>query len=166
MPDVRTSRMIDRLRTTYQLRRCAAVGRGVRVVGRLWIHGAGRVIVGNRVTFDAAVAPIELFPWKGAVIIIGDDSVLEGGTSIECTQSITFGAGTHIGSFSRVMDNHFHPLVGDRHIRPTPRPVVFEDDVRIGPRCVVMAGARLPRGARFDAASVIRRTATVAALVV
>lgn len=157
VPDLPAQTLLDRLRTTLALRRCASRGRDIRVAGRLWIHGEGRVVLGDRVTFDARSAPIELFPWAGAEIVIGDDVVLEGGTSIECTESISLGAGTRVGAFSRIMDNHFHPLVGDRHIRPRPRPVVLEDDVHIGPRSVVMAGAHLPRGARFGAASVIRR---------
>ena len=148
---------VERIRTAVALRQCHSVGRDVRLIGRLWIHGAGRVIIGNRVTFDAASAPIELFPWDGAEIVIGDDVIIEGGTSIESTKSIRLGARTHIGAFSRVMDNHFHPLVGDRHIRPRPRPVVLEDGVQLGPRCVVMAGAILPEGARYAAGSVIRR---------
>lgn len=158
-PDLPHAGLLDRLRADWTLRRCDARGRDIRVVGRLWIHGEGRVVLGDRITFDAATAPIELFPWAGAEIVIGDDSVLEGGTSIECTQSVTLGARTHVGAFSRIMDNHFHPLVGNRHIRPRPRPVVFEDDVRIGPHSVVMAGVHLPRGARFAAAAVIRRGA-------
>ena len=142
----------------YKLRACASVGLSPRVRGRLWIHGDGAVTVGDRVFFDAASAPIELYAWAGASIVIGDDSVIAGGTSIEATRSITLGARTRLGSFCKVMDNHFHPLVGDRHARPAPRPVVVEDDVVMGPRAIVLAGARVERGARVDAGTVIKRS--------
>ncbi|MCC7053609.1 MAG: hypothetical protein IT355_10090 [Gemmatimonadaceae bacterium] len=123
----------------------------------MWIHGDGHVILGNRVILDASAAPIELFPWAGAEIVIGDDCVLEGGTSIEATRSIRIGSGARIGSFARIMDSHFHALVGDRHVRPEPQPVVLEDDVQLGPRCVVLAGSRIACGARITAATVVRR---------
>lgn len=141
----------------YKLRACGAVGLSPRVRGRLWIHGDGMVLVGDRVFFDASAAPIELYPWAGASIVIGDDSYLGGGTSIEATASITLGARTRLEGFCRVMDNHFHPLVGDRNVRPTPRPVVIEDDATLGPRAIVLAGARVKRGALVGAGAVIGR---------
>lgn len=146
---------LDTLAARYALRACSVVGLSPRVCGRLWIHGDGRVLVGDRVFFDAAAAPIELYAWAGASIILGDDSYLGGGTSIEATSSITLGARTRLGGFCRVMDNHFHPVVGDRHVRPAPRPVVIEDDVVLGPRTIVLAGARVVRGARVGAGTVI-----------
>jgi acetyltransferase-like isoleucine patch superfamily enzyme len=157
-------RFIDNLISRYRLRRCHTVGSDVRVLGRLWIHGDGDVVIGDRVTFDASTAPIELYPWAGATIIIGDDSYIGGGTSIEATSSITLGANTRLAGFCRVMDNHFHPLVGNRHIRPAPRAVVIEDDTQIGPRSIVMAGVHLTRGSRFGAGSVIKRSSRVARL--
>ncbi len=144
--------------TAVRLRGCRSVGSGVRVYGRLWIHGEGDVYIGDRVIFDGSLAPIELFPWAGATISIGDDSYIGGGTSIEATASITLGAKTNLGGFCRVMDNHFHPLVGCRHIVPEPRAVVFEDDIILGPRSIVMAGVHLANGTRYSAGSVIKRS--------
>jgi acetyltransferase-like isoleucine patch superfamily enzyme len=141
----------------YKLRACASMGLSPRVRGRLWIHGDGEVRVGDRVFFDAAAAPIELYPWAGASIVIGDDSYIAGGTSIEATSSITLGARTRLGGFCKLMDNNFHPLVGDRHLRPAPRPVVVEADVVLGPRTIVLAGTRVERGAHIDAGTVIKR---------
>jgi maltose O-acetyltransferase len=140
----------------HRLRGCERVGLAPRVSGRVWVHGEGRVIVGNRVFFDARGAPIELYPWRGASIVIGDDSYVGGGTSIEATSSIALGARARLGSFCKIIDNHFHPLVGDRHERPAPRPVVIEDDVTLGPGTIVLAGARVARGERFDAGSVLK----------
>lgn len=145
-------------RAHYSLRDCRSVGSCPRVLGRLWIHGEGEVRVGNRVFFDAANAPIELYPWPGAVIELGDDVYLGGGTSIEATASIVIGARAHIGAFCKIMDNHFHPLVGDRRSRPQPRPVRMHDNVALGPRSIVLAGADIASGARFAAGSVIGRS--------
>lgn len=141
----------------FKLRACRSVGASPQVTGRLWIHGEGEVRIGDRVFFDAAAAPIELYPWKGAVIVIGDDTYVGGGTSFEATASIEVGARVRLGGFSRIMDNHFHPLVGDRNLRPASRPVVIEDDVALGPRTIVLAGAHIRRGTIAPAGSIINR---------
>jgi acetyltransferase-like isoleucine patch superfamily enzyme len=143
---------LDAWVTHFKLRRCAAVGASPRVMGRVWVHGEGQVFIGDRVVFDAASAPIELYPWAGAAIIIGDDAFIGGGTSFEATESITVGARVTLGGFSRIMDNHFHPLVGDRNARPPSRPVLIEDDVALGPRSIVLGAdrARHPRSRRVD----------------
>jgi carbonic anhydrase/acetyltransferase-like protein (isoleucine patch superfamily) len=156
------NQLIAGLVSRFRLRACHTVGRGVRVYGRLWIHGDGDVLIGDRVTLDASAAPIELYPWAGATIVIGSDSFIGGGTSIEATSSITLGERTRLDGFCRIMDNHFHPLVGNRHLRPAPRAVVIEDDTSIGPRSIVMAGVHLARGSRFGAGSVIKRSTRVA----
>jgi acetyltransferase-like isoleucine patch superfamily enzyme len=116
------------------------------------------VVVGERVFFDAASVPIELYAWAGAVIFLGDDVYVGGGTSIEATRSIVIARGARVGAFCKVMDCHFHPLVGDRHCRPAPHPVVIDEGAILGPRTIVMAGARVERGARVAAGAVVRRT--------
>ncbi|MGH7280133.1 MAG: acyltransferase [Polyangiaceae bacterium] len=163
MESVRPSNLSPLLRSLearYKLRACASVGQAPRVTGRVWIHGDGEVRVGNGVFFDAAKAPIELYSWAGAAIIIGDGGHIEGGSSIEATESIVLGARSKIGAFCKVMDNHFHPLVGNRNVRPPPRPVVIEDDVTIGPRSIVLAGARVERGTCIEGGSIVRRSAS------
>lgn len=148
--------MLDALHRHRALARCHLVGTDVGVVGRIWVHGEGRIEIGDGVRFLGERAPIEIFAHAGATLIIGTGCTIEGGTSLESTASIDIGAGTVIGAFSRVMDNHFHPLLGNRHERPAPRPVVIGQRTMIGPRCVVLAGAQIPPDSRFGAGSVIR----------
>lgn len=139
----------------HRLRRCTWVGGSPRVRGRLWIHGPGDILVGDRVLFDASRAPIELYAWRGATIVVGDDTYVGGGCSLEATASIRIGARNRLEAFCRIMDNHFHPLVGDRNETPTPRPVALGDDVSLGPRTIVLAGASLPAGTWLPAGSVV-----------
>lgn len=150
-------RSLATLRARYELRGCASVGRAPRASGRVWIHGDGMVHVGNDVFLDAENAPIELYSWPGAEIVIGDDVHIEGGTSIEATESVVVGARSRLGPFCRVMDSHFHPLVGDRNVRPASHPVVIEADVALGSRSIVLAGAHVERGASVEAGTVVRR---------
>src|SRR5256885_9551401 len=142
----------------WTLRRCAAVGRGVRARGRIWVHGRGRVHIGDGVVLDGAHHPIELHALaSGSEIWIGDGVHISGGASIEAVVSVRVGARSRIGSFSRLMDNHFHPPVGDRHFRPPSAPVVLGEDVAIGARAIPLAGARGGDGATARPGPVITR---------
>lgn len=136
---------------------CTRVGEAPRVEGTVWVHGHGDVYVGDRVVFDAADAPIELHAARGATIAIGDDCVLAGGASIDATGSITFGARCRVGAFCKAMDNHFHPLQGDRSVRPSAASVVVEDDVELGERAILLPGAHVGQGSRIGARAVVRR---------
>lgn len=140
------------------LRLWLSVGARAEVRGALRVHGGGDVIVGKRVLFDGVPVAVELLAHPGATIVLGDGCVLEGGCSIEATRSIRIGAGCHLDAFSKIMDNHFHNLDGDRHLRPHGSPVVLEDGVRLGPHSIVLAGARIGRGTRVGPATVIRRS--------
>lgn len=149
--------------TWWKLRRCAAVGRGSEARGRIWIHGRGSVRIGDGVLLDGSRSPIELHALDtGSVIVIEDGVHIAGGASIEAVLSVTVGARTRIGSFARLMDNHFHSLVGDRHRRPPSAPVRVGRDVEIGARAILLAGAEIGDGATVGPGAVITRRLRVA----
>lgn len=128
----------------FRLRRCASVGQSPRVLGRIWVHGLGVIQLGDRVVLDARLAPIELHaPHPVSRLVIGDDVVIGGGTSIEAERSIQIGPRVRIGAFCRVMDSHAHPVSGDRSKRPPPAAVVVEGDVEMGARSILMAGSHV-----------------------
>jgi acetyltransferase-like isoleucine patch superfamily enzyme len=140
-----------------KLRSCAHVGSSPRVLGRVWIHGGGSVRIGNRVLLDGRRAPIELHCSRGAEIVFGDDVTVEGGTSLEAQALIAVGNGCRLGSFTKVLDNHFHPVKGDRHQRPQSVKVIIEDGAEIGTRAILLPGAHIEKGARIGAGAVISR---------
>ncbi len=152
------------LATAYKLRDCASVGTGARVAGRVWIYGEGRIVIGERVFLDGSRAPIEIVPERGAEIVIGNDVVLEGGSSIVSTNSVIIGARSHVGMFCKIMDNHFHQL-GNRAERPKGHALVVEEDVRLGPYAILTAGAHVGRGAIVESRSVVGRTIEPGAVV-
>jgi acetyltransferase-like isoleucine patch superfamily enzyme len=135
---------------------CQRVGEGVQVWGRLWIHGEGRLVLGDRVRLDARRAPIELHSEPGASIEIGDDVLIEGGTSIEARASVVIGERTQVHAFCKILDNHFHATTGDRQAAPESAPVVIGPDADIGERCIVLPGARVGAGAAVGTAKVVR----------
>jgi acetyltransferase-like isoleucine patch superfamily enzyme len=148
---------LENLRARFALWRCARVGQHPRVYGRVWIHGGGRVVLGDRVVLDGSHVPIELKAEPGGEIRIGDDVRIDGGTSIEASQSITIGARCRIGPFAKLLDNHFHPLTGDRRFRPQSAPIVLEDDVRVGEHSIVLPGSHLRQGVTLQARTVVSR---------
>jgi acetyltransferase-like isoleucine patch superfamily enzyme len=146
----------------WDLRRCAHVGRSVRVLGRVWVRGRGRITIGDGVVLDASRYPIELFALEpSSEIVIGDGVQIGGGTSIEAVASVRIGARSRLGSFTKVMDNHFHALVGDRHWRPSSDPVTVGEQVDIGARTILLAGAEIGDRAIVRAGAVISRRAPV-----
>lgn len=150
-------RFISRLADERKLRFCRSVGRDVRVVGTIWIHGGGDVYIGDRVFLNASNAPIELFATKGAEIRIADDVIIGGGTSIEAQRSILVCARTNVGSFCKFIDTHFHALTGNRMERQAPKNVIIEEDVEIGPRAILLAGAHVGRRTVVGPGSVVTR---------
>ena len=141
-----------------KLRGCARVGEGTRVRGRVWIRGKGEIIVGERVVLDGRFVPIELNAHlESSRIVIGDDVVIEGGTSIEADESVEIGKRCHIGRFVKIMDNQFHPLRGNRHRRPKSSAIRIEDDVVIESRAILLPATHIQHGARIGLRSVIGR---------
>lgn len=112
---------------------------------RVYVHGEGRVEMGRGVRFETATAPIELFAHAGAVLRIGDGAAIEGGTSIEALQSISIGARARVGAFCKIMDNDLH-VAGAMNELPPSSPVEIEAGAVVGPRCILLPGARVRAG--------------------
>lgn len=103
---------------------------------------------------------------------VGDDSVLVGAVFM-CAERISIGERVLISYHVTIADSDFHPLGvearrrdaianapgGDRRQRPTveSRPVIIEDDVRIGIGAIVLKGVRIGQGARIAAGAVVTR---------
>jgi len=137
-----------RLRESWmrlRLRACASVGRGVKLRGRVLVRGGGAVRLGDGVLLDGATAPIELHAGPGAELTVGSGTVLCAGTSIEAMRSVSIGARCRIGAFGKILDNAFHS-VGDLFSRPASAPVEIGDGALLGPRCIVLPGARVQAG--------------------
>ena len=122
---------------------CIELGPGVEIDGRAWIPGTGRIHLGRGVRLRGRRSPIELRAHEGAEIRLEDGVTVEGGTSIEATRRVEVGARTSIGAFSKIIDNHYHHTVGDRTVRPAGVAVLVGEDAVIGPRAILLPGARV-----------------------
>ena len=154
--DAGSRRMVLRVGDSLALRRRATLGKSVRVHGRIWVHGAGRVVVDDEVVLDARDAPIELHAHRGALITIGRGALIESGTSLEATVRISVGAGAKVGPFSKIMDNNFHPLDRENRLPPS-RPVFVGDMATLGARAILLPGAWVGPGANVPAGAVVSR---------
>lgn len=139
------------------MRACTSIGEGALVLGKVWIHGEGSIVLGERVVLDGSQLPIELHAKPGAELIIGDDVRIEGGASIECVESVVIERGAVLRSLCKILDNHFHPLKGNRHERPSSEPVRVGEGAEVGLRAIVLPGADIGKGARIGPGVVISR---------
>lgn len=101
---------------------------------------------------------------------IGDRSILVGAVFM-CAGSIAIGKDVIVSYHVTIADSDFHPLdpelrkldaiahapEGDRVGRSVfkTRPVVIEDDVRIGIGAIILKGTRVGKGARIGAGAVV-----------
>lgn len=138
-----------------RLRRRARCGRHVVVRGWLWLHGRGRVEVGDGVILDGGPIGIELHSFPHARIVIGAGCRINPGVSMEALELVQLGERVTIGTGAKIIDNNFHPLRGDQHEPPSSRPVIIEDDVAIGNDAIVLPGVRIQRGARIADGAVV-----------
>lgn len=144
------------LASWFATRRRPALARSAQVLGRVWIHGQGDLIVDEDVVLDARSAPIEIHAARGARISIGRGARIGPGASLEAIARITIGAGATLGDFCKIMDNHFHPLDGEHRLPPS-RPVVVGAGAIIGERAILLPGATIESGAVVPAGAVVSR---------
>lgn len=134
------------------------------MIGKIFIRADGKIVIGDRVTLDASVCPLELNVLPGAQLIIGDDVVISGGCSIEAAQLITIGNNTRIAPFCKVIDTNWHPLRFEGSKRdptlrpPPPNPVHIGKNVTLAPRVIVLPGVKIGDGAAVLERSVVSRS--------
>jgi acetyltransferase-like isoleucine patch superfamily enzyme len=146
------------LASRITLRARTTLGERVKVRGRVRVTGGGTVVVGDDVEFDGRWAPIELHAQPGGTIVLGVGVRIDGGVSIESKSRVEVGDRTVLRGFCKVLDNHFHPLSGDRHRgAPPSNPVLIGSDCDIGWRALILPGGRLGPGARALAGVVVSR---------
>jgi acetyltransferase-like isoleucine patch superfamily enzyme len=131
------------------------LGRDVTVEGHVRLPGPGRVRIGDGVRLVGRRSPVELRAHEGAEIIIESGALLEDGCSVEATRSVRIGSRARIGSFCKIIDNHFHRAAGDRRMRPEANPVRIGVGALVGPHAVILPGAAMADGSVLGAATAL-----------
>jgi maltose O-acetyltransferase len=143
--------------TRAKLLGCERVGRGARVLGRVWVHGGGTVDLGDDVLIDARDAPVELHAHPGARIRIGDRVRIGPGASVEALGLVTVGDGADLGAFCKILDSQFHAARGDRRRVVPPVAVTIGAGAVIGERAIVLPGAHVVPGERIAPHALVSR---------
>ena len=164
-------RMLDKLRrdpvaalskagliliSRWKLRKCTSAGAGGQIKGRLIVNNAWRLLVGSKLHVHANHVAVELAAMKHGTLRIGDRVAINSGCSICAATSVTIGDRVGIGNYSLIMDTDFH-TVGDFDRRPSPEPIVIEDDVWLASRVTVLKGVTIGRGSVITTGSVVTR---------
>jgi acetyltransferase-like isoleucine patch superfamily enzyme len=148
-----------------QLRRCNSIGKWVRVRGRVRVHNEGTIAIGERVRFRSEAAITELVAWKGGSIEIGEATTINYGTSISAASAVKIGRNCLIGTYVNIMDSNFHNA-SDHSWNMDSEPVVIEDDVWLGNRCMIMKGVTVGKGSVVAACSLVTKNVPPHTLVV
>ena len=164
-------RLLQRLRV-WLFRRswtCSQIeiGRGVRFLAPVWITGAGRVVIGDGVTFGHKKSPYFFSHYilldarsTNACIQIGSDALVGNGSSIIAfDSSIQIGSECLLGPQTTIVDSDFHPLVADqRRAKPESRPVRLGRNVTTGFSSIILKGSDVGDDCFIGAAAVVTRS--------
>ncbi len=147
------------------------IGKGAKFYGfpRFLKHKNSKIMIGNNFEcrswrFSNPLGlnhPTIICTWgKGAVVEIGDDVGISGG-SIVATRKIIIGNGVLIGANSTIIDTNFHPT-GGKNIRYSQigvksAKVIIGNNVFIGMSTIVLKGARIKNNSIIAAGGVIKK---------
>ena len=136
--------------------RGATLGRRVTLRGRPVVSNQGRMTIGDRARLVSTVVPLELVTLPGGHLELGTNVFVNYGTSIVASTHVRIGDDCLIGTHVMVMDTDFH-RVEDKAWDTGGSPVILEDRVWLGNRCMVLKGVRIGHDSVVAAGSVVTR---------
>ena len=138
-------------------RRVTALGR-IKVYGKVKIkHPVGRITIGPRVTlhpnviFDFEAAP----PGTTPEVTIGERTAIGDRTEIHCGHKVTIGSQVAISWDVIFLESDYHSIGGGEGV---PRPIIIEDGVWIGTRCIILKGVTIGKNSVIGAGSVVTKS--------
>lgn len=139
-----------------RLRGRAKVPFSVRLRGRAKLVGSGEVVLGDGVSLNGTIVPIELVTYASGQIEIGKNTFINYGSSIAARVSVKIGSYCHLGHYLFVMDNDQHDVVRHWELPPSD-PVIIEDNVWIGSKVVILPGVRVGSHSVIGAGSIVTK---------
>jgi acetyltransferase-like isoleucine patch superfamily enzyme len=110
----------------------------------------GKIIVDNCQFYEG----VRLEVGKDALLKIGNGTYLNRNTLIVAEERVEIGKDCRIAWDVIIMDSDLHPKEG-KTMRN--KPVIIEDNVWIGCRCIILKGVRIGNGAIIAAGSVVTK---------
>lgn len=153
------------LRATLLLRASgASVGPLPRLRGQVSVHNAGHLDIGRRLLLDSRGFRTQLAVGSGGTLRIGDDVFINQGADIWAAVLVQIGDRVLLGPHVTIVDDSAHDVAPDVPRRVAP--VVVEDDVWLGRRCIVMPGVTIGRFSVVGAGAVVTKDVPPCSVVV
>lgn len=112
--------------------------------------------MGNKPMIFSHTVRVELVVNKDARLDVGDNALINFGTTIAAYDHISIGNRVKIGIYAIISDNDQHRIEPERRNElPESQPVIIEDDVWIADRVTVLKGIRIGQGSVVGAGSVV-----------
>jgi acetyltransferase-like isoleucine patch superfamily enzyme len=143
---------------------CAAVGTGFQMEHLPYIHGTGKIVLGDNVCFGGK--PAFIFGNRGEgvpEVVICDYTFIGHNTAFVVSSSVRVGKHCLLAGEVRISDYDGHPIDADRRRagEPAPvesiRPVVIGDDVWIGNNAIILKGVHIGDRSIVGAGAVVTR---------
>lgn len=115
----------------------------------------GEFLLGDNVSLDSPVYPIELMVGRNASLSIGSHSYINQGCTFAATRVIEIGERCLIGEFVAIHDTNFHAIQPDQPVKTAP--VHIGHNVWIGHRAIILAGVTIGDHAVIGAGAVVTR---------
>lgn len=141
--------------------RCTSCGRNLMLdTGVPYITGDLHIHVGDNCIINGSNAFIAGKVFDAPTLIIEDGSFIGHGVEIVVAKKVSIGKHALIAGGCFITDNPGHPMDATRRRtepveRERVRPVVIEDDVWLGLRCIVLPGTVIGTGSVIGAGSVV-----------
>lgn len=117
----------------------------------------------NSGSITSALTPSRISVLGNSILSIGNNVGMSS-ISILCRESITIGSHVRIGAGSLIIDSNMHSLNWEQRSTPgldtinaKKAPVIIEDYVFIGARCIILKGVRIGARSIIAAGSVINK---------
>lgn len=116
----------------------------------------GHIRIGKRsclwpnVKFTLTLCPDK----PGPVLEIGEFTSIGDETQIHCGERVTIGNNVLISWDVNIIEYEYHSPGGGL---PEPRPIIIEDEVWIGAKCIITKGVTIGKGAIIGAGSVVTK---------
>ncbi len=144
---------------------CESCGRNLEIPLEVpFVSGDLRIIVGDEVYINGHNSFIAGKVYDRPTLVIGDRTVLGFGVVIVVGREVVLGRSVLIAEEVFITDNPGHPIEPSRRRRDEPvdperiRPILIEDDVWIGTKCLIMPGVTIGKGSVIAAGSVVTKS--------
>lgn len=111
----------------------------------------GSLLVGSCQFYEG----VRLEIGRGAVLKIGHGTYINRNTVVVAEERVEIGRECHISWDVVIMDSDLHPVRG---AEMNNRPVIIEDNVWVGCRCIILKGVTIGKGAIIAAGSVVTKS--------